>query len=73
MSFLDFCKGKQSWPELIGYCRETAVKIIEKERPGTIAIMVPPNQQWLPLTYICGKVFVLVDKKDIVQRIPVMG
>ncbi|PIN26236.1 hypothetical protein CDL12_01019 [Handroanthus impetiginosus] len=69
----DFCEGKQSWPELVGYCGENAVKIIEKERPGTVAIILPPDQQWRPLNFVCGRVFVSVNEKGIVQWIPVMG
>ncbi|PIN06722.1 hypothetical protein CDL12_20721 [Handroanthus impetiginosus] len=68
----DFCEGKQSWPELVGYCGETAVKIIEKDGPGTYAIIVPPDQQHLPGNFVCGRVFVFVDEKGIVERIPIM-
>ncbi|PIN03667.1 hypothetical protein CDL12_23804 [Handroanthus impetiginosus] len=67
------CEGKQSWPELVGYCGGIAVKIIEKESPGTHAIIVPPDQKNLPLNFVCGRVFVLVDEKGIVERIPIMG
>ncbi|XP_070026337.1 proteinase inhibitor I-B-like [Nicotiana sylvestris] len=67
-----FCPGKQSWPELVGKPAATAKKIIEKENPiAKVQFLFPGMVK--PLNYVCGRVFVVVNWKLIVQITPTMG
>ncbi|KAA8527720.1 hypothetical protein F0562_035411 [Nyssa sinensis] len=65
-------KGKSSWPELVGAKGETAVKTIEKENHKVNAQIVLDGT---PVTadFRCDRVRVVVDKKDIVLQVPVIG
>ncbi|KAI3472934.1 hypothetical protein Pfo_031309 [Paulownia fortunei] len=67
---MSICKGKESWPELVGFYGEVAVTIIEKENSAVTAIIVPPSQPFIPLDFRCDRVFVFVDDKGIVERVP---
>jgi len=65
--------GKQSWPELVGKPAEYAKKIIEKENPIAHDISVLFPGMLRPSNYVCGRVFLVVDFKLIVQITPSMG
>ncbi|PIN08708.1 hypothetical protein CDL12_18714 [Handroanthus impetiginosus] len=67
-----FCKGKLSWPELVGVDGKIAVAIIEKENPLVNAIIIKPNQPVTP-DFSCNRVRVLVDCKGIVLITPIVG
>ncbi|KAE9619174.1 hypothetical protein Lal_00047298 [Lupinus albus] len=65
--------GKSSWPELVGVKGEVAVSIIKKENPYVTQIRIlHPNEYYLPVVR-CYRVYVWVDKHDIVIRVPVLG
>ncbi|XP_020550602.1 protease inhibitor HPI-like [Sesamum indicum] len=66
------CQGKSEWPELVGTCGEVAAKTIQEEN-SVYAIIVPPSQTWIPGNFSCGRVFVFVDEKGIVTRVPRVG
>ncbi|KAL0312957.1 UNVERIFIED_CONTAM: Proteinase inhibitor, partial [Sesamum radiatum] len=61
---------KDSWPELVGVCGEIAVKTIEKENSLVNAILVPPAVP--TFDYRCDRVFVFIDEKGIVTRVPMI-
>ncbi|CAK9146379.1 unnamed protein product [Ilex paraguariensis] len=66
------CKGKGSWPELVGVKGETAVAIIERENPLVTAIIVPEGSSII-LDVRCDRVWVWVDKNGIVYLVPKIG
>ncbi|KAL0395247.1 UNVERIFIED_CONTAM: Wound-induced proteinase inhibitor 1 [Sesamum latifolium] len=66
------CKGKNSWPELVGVSGEIAVKIIEEENSFVTAIIVPPSQTIIGGPFRCDRVFVFVDDKGTVERMPLI-
>ncbi|XP_059317891.1 proteinase inhibitor I-B-like isoform X2 [Lycium ferocissimum] len=65
------CKGKHSWPELVGKPAFTAKKIIEKENSAALVVVLLPG---MPATgdFVCGRVRLLVSWNLIVQRTPTM-
>ncbi|KAA8527724.1 hypothetical protein F0562_035407 [Nyssa sinensis] len=65
-------KGKSSWPELVGAKGETAVKTIEKENHKVNAEIVLEGSPGTA-DFRCDRVRVLVDKKDNVLQVPVIG
>ncbi|XP_011081244.1 proteinase inhibitor-like [Sesamum indicum] len=66
------CPGKSSWPELVGTCGEVAAKTIEEEN-SVYAVIVPQSQPVLPANFNCGRVFVFINEKGIVTRVPRVG
>ncbi|KAH0640384.1 hypothetical protein KY285_036970 [Solanum tuberosum] len=69
----EFCPGKQSWPELVGKSAGYAKQVIQKENPivTRFTLLFPGMPK--PAAYICGRVYLVVDWKLIVQVTPTMG
>ncbi|XP_060181177.1 proteinase inhibitor I-B-like [Lycium barbarum] len=65
------CKGKHSWPELVGKPAFTAKKIIEKQNSAALVVVLLPN---MPATqdFVCGRVRLVVNWNLTVQRTPTM-
>ncbi|KAG5588060.1 hypothetical protein H5410_048494 [Solanum commersonii] len=68
-----FCPGKLSWPELVGMPAGYAKEIIEKENSVVHDVRFLFPGMVRPGTYVCGRVFLVVDFKLIVQITPTMG
>ncbi|KAL3359693.1 hypothetical protein AABB24_016286 [Solanum stoloniferum] len=68
-----FCPGKLSWPELVGKSAGYAKQVIEKENSivHDVRLLFPGMPK--PLNYVCGRVFLAVNFKRIVQVTPTMG
>ncbi|XP_015087532.1 proteinase inhibitor I-B-like isoform X2 [Solanum pennellii] len=68
-----FCPGKQSWPELVGKSARYAKEVIQKENPivTQFTLLFPGMPK--PAAYICGRVYLVVNWKLIVQVTPSMG
>ncbi|KAL7160371.1 hypothetical protein ABFS83_01G090900 [Erythranthe nasuta] len=66
------CRGKRSWPELVGVPGNVAVATIERENPLVNAIILPPGT--LPtLDFRCDRVWVYVNGNGNVTMVPVIG
>ncbi|XP_049408343.1 proteinase inhibitor I-B-like [Solanum stenotomum] len=69
-----FCPGKLSWPELVGKSAGYAKQVIEKENSIVHDVrLIFPGMPPKPLNYVCGRVFLVVNFKLIVQVTPSMG
>ncbi|KAL7160367.1 hypothetical protein ABFS83_01G090500 [Erythranthe nasuta] len=69
----DECKGKESWPELIGVLGNVAVAtLIETENPLVNAIIVPPGNSVIT-NFQCDRVWVFVDDNGNVKDVPLIG
>ncbi|TMW81352.1 hypothetical protein EJD97_010169 [Solanum chilense] len=68
-----FCPGKQSWPELVGKSAGYAKEVIQKENPivKDVRLLFPGMPR--PLSYVCGRVYLVVNFKRIVRVTPYMG
>ncbi|KAL3506058.1 hypothetical protein ACH5RR_031440 [Cinchona calisaya] len=66
------CQGKSSWPELLGADGGTAVTTIKRENPLVNPIIVPEGSS-VTRDFRCDRVWVWVNTKNIVTRIPVIG
>ncbi|KAA0049294.1 inhibitor of trypsin and hageman factor-like [Cucumis melo var. makuwa] len=67
------CKGKSSWPELVGKAGKEAERIIEKENPWVNADIVEEGSV-VGQDFRCDRVWVWVDPQTaIVTRTPVVG
>ncbi|MQL98921.1 hypothetical protein Taro_031637 [Colocasia esculenta] len=66
------CKGKSSWPELVGFRGRQAVGIIERENPRVEASIVPEGSG-VTTDFRCDRVWVWVDKHGIVTMTPKIG
>nr|XP_043634403.1 glu S.griseus protease inhibitor-like [Erigeron canadensis] len=66
------CKGKSSWPELVGESGEAAAAKIEKQNPRVDAIVL---RDGTPTTtdFRCDRVWVWVDSYGVVIRTPNIG
>ncbi|CAL0321137.1 unnamed protein product [Lupinus luteus] len=66
------CKGKSSWPELVGVQGTEAEATIEKENPLVDAIVL---LEGTPVTkdFRCDRVWVWVDTNGIVIKVPTIG
>ncbi|ESW10373.1 hypothetical protein PHAVU_009G203600 [Phaseolus vulgaris] len=67
-----YCKGKRSWPELVGINGETATQIIVKENPRVEALTVPEGS-FVSTDFRCDRVRVFVNYKNTVTRVPNIG
>ncbi|KAA8548766.1 hypothetical protein F0562_000450 [Nyssa sinensis] len=64
------CKGKSSWPELVGERGEIAAATIEKENPFVTAeIVLKGTIVPADLVPVCSRVRVWVDNKGIVYQV----
>ncbi|KAH0638133.1 hypothetical protein KY290_037639 [Solanum tuberosum] len=68
-----FCPGKLSWPELVGKSAEYAREVIQKENSIVHDVRFLFPGMFKPANYVCGRVFLVVDFKLIVQITPSMG
>ncbi|KAJ1409412.1 Proteinase inhibitor I13, potato inhibitor I [Sesbania bispinosa] len=68
----DDCKGKSSWPELVGVEGTVAVATIERENPYVNAIIVPEGSG-VTRDFDCERVWVVVDNDGIVKQVPRIG
>ncbi|MGL7116107.1 serine protease inhibitor, partial [Salmonella sp. NW1113] len=67
------CKGKSSWPELLGTSGKKAEKIIEKENPLVDAVIVDENTSVI-LDFRCDRVWVWTNSKTgKVFQVPTIG
>ncbi|KAF3440613.1 hypothetical protein FNV43_RR18897 [Rhamnella rubrinervis] len=66
------CKGKDSWPELLGMQGKFAEETIEKENPNVNAEIVLEGTGVIE-DFRCNRVWVWVDSNGIVTRVPVIG
>ncbi|CAL5337504.1 hypothetical protein CsSME_00020723 [Camellia sinensis var. sinensis] len=66
------CKGKSSWPELLGAKGETAAATVERENPLVNAVIVLEGTI-VTKDFLCTRVRVWVDDCGIVTRVPVIG
>ncbi|KAG8653955.1 hypothetical protein MANES_05G086328v8 [Manihot esculenta] len=66
------CPGKKAWPELVGIDANCAAVIIEKENKHVKAIMMEDGKL-VPRDLRCNRVWVFVDKNNVVTKIPRVG
>ncbi|KAK7278454.1 hypothetical protein RJT34_23483 [Clitoria ternatea] len=66
------CKGKRSWPELVGVKGKVAEATIERENHFVNAIIVPEGSSVI-LDFRCDRVWVWVNKHGIVKKVPTIG
>ncbi|XP_027166927.1 inhibitor of trypsin and hageman factor-like [Coffea eugenioides] len=66
------CKGKSSWPELLGVDGDYAKAVIEKENPLVTARIVPEGSSVIQ-DFRCDRVWVWVNKNNIVTEVPHIG
>ena len=66
------CEGKLSWPELDGVRGDKAKETIERENPGVNAIIVEEGSL-VPADFRCDRVWVWVNSKGIITRVPKIG
>ncbi|KAF3968711.1 hypothetical protein ACB098_02G077700 [Castanea mollissima] len=66
------CKGKSSWPELVGVQGTVAEATIERENSYVDAVIVPEGSSVIK-DFRCDRVWVWVDKNGIVYRVPTIG
>ncbi|XP_004490203.1 glu S.griseus protease inhibitor-like [Cicer arietinum] len=66
------CKGKKTWPELVGINGEAASQIIMRENTRVTASTLP-QESVVTTDFRCDRVRVFVDNQDIVTRVPNIG
>ncbi|KAI4317970.1 hypothetical protein L6164_025790 [Bauhinia variegata] len=66
------CKGKLSWPELVGVDAVPAVRLIEGSNPNVKAIVLPEDSI-VTTDFLCDRVRVFVDKDNVVAKTPKIG
>ncbi|KAI4342730.1 hypothetical protein MLD38_027317 [Melastoma candidum] len=66
------CKGKSSWPELVGKDGDVAKVVITGENPNVTATKVKEGSS-VTTDFRCDRVFVWVDGSDAVTRVPKIG
>ncbi|KAI4317971.1 hypothetical protein L6164_025791 [Bauhinia variegata] len=66
------CKGKSSWPELVGINGGAAANIIEGENPNVEATTLPEDS-FVTDDFRCDRVRVFVDKQNVVTKTPKIG
>ncbi|XVE99291.1 hypothetical protein REPUB_Repub03eG0185900 [Reevesia pubescens] len=66
------CKGKSSWPELVGETGEIAATTIENENPLVNAVIVLEGTS-VTDDFRCDRVRVWVNTNGIVIEVPVIG
>ncbi|MQL96042.1 hypothetical protein Taro_028717 [Colocasia esculenta] len=66
------CKGKSSWPELVGVKGTKAEATIERENYRVDAIIVSEGSSVIT-DFRCDRVWVWVNRHGIVTRTPFIG
>ncbi|KAI3668060.1 hypothetical protein L6452_43135 [Arctium lappa] len=69
---MSICRGKDSWPELVGKNGEDAAVKIEQENPHVHAILILDGTP-VTLDFRCDRVRVVVDCHETVLRTPTIG
>ncbi|TMW88525.1 hypothetical protein EJD97_018437 [Solanum chilense] len=67
------CKGKLSWPELIGVPAQYAKGIIQKENPFITDVQIVLNGSPVTADFRCFRVRIVVNILDVAVSIPVVG
>ncbi|KAL8215001.1 hypothetical protein R6Q57_004450 [Mikania cordata] len=65
------CRGKSSWPELVGADGEAAAATIERENPRVDAIVILDGTG-TPRDFQCDRVWVWVNSDGVVIRTPII-
>ncbi|CAL0321139.1 unnamed protein product [Lupinus luteus] len=66
------CKGKSSWPELVGVQGTEAEATIERENPLVDAKIVLEGTS-VTDDFRCDRVWVWIDTNGIVKKVPTIG
>ncbi|KAI9116537.1 hypothetical protein K1719_012704 [Acacia pycnantha] len=66
------CRGKDSWPELVGVERQRAEAIIERENQWVKVIIVEEGA-FVSADFRCDRVWVWVNSQCRVTRVPRIG
>lgn len=64
--------GKFSWPELLGVDGRKAAAIIEEENDLVTAVIIPEGSV-VTQDFLCNRVWVWLDKNNIVVHVPKIG
>ncbi|MCL7027688.1 hypothetical protein MKW94_024816 [Papaver nudicaule] len=67
------CKGKSSWPELVGVYGDTAAATIMKENGNIVRAIVVLEGTGVPEDFRCNRVWVWVNGSGIVTQTPIIG
>ncbi|XP_004247658.1 wound-induced proteinase inhibitor 1 [Solanum lycopersicum] len=67
------CKGKLSWPELIGVPAQYAKGIIQKENPFVTDVQIVLNGSPVTADFRCFRVRIVVNILNVAVSIPVVG
>ncbi|XP_031473017.1 inhibitor of trypsin and hageman factor-like [Nymphaea colorata] len=67
------CKGKSSWPELVGLYGQIAPLIIKAENPYVKESFVIKEGTVVPLDFRCDRVRVWVKPNGIIYKPPTIG
>ncbi|KAL5709607.1 hypothetical protein ACHQM5_020274 [Ranunculus cassubicifolius] len=68
------CRGKSSWPELVGTNGGFAATKVERENPLVRAeIVLEGTIVPIEIRAVCGRVRVWVNRRGRVTRVPVQG
>ncbi|KAI7726525.1 hypothetical protein M8C21_016215 [Ambrosia artemisiifolia] len=66
------CKGKNSWPELVGERGVDAAATIERENRRVDAVVIPEGS-FVTADFRCDRVRVWVNSNGVVVRTPSIG
>ncbi|CAO2819630.1 unnamed protein product [Amaranthus hypochondriacus] len=69
----EHCSGKLAWPELVGMDGEAARIIILRENPWVLWAKIIPQFRFVTMDYICRRVWIRVDCKGKVVKVPIIG
>ncbi|CAI0424254.1 unnamed protein product [Linum tenue] len=73
MSSISDCRGKTTWPELLGAAGREAADTIERENPNVNAVIVLDSPETVVTgDFRCDRVRVWVDTNGIVTRVPII-
>ncbi|KAL6343705.1 hypothetical protein AAG906_025070 [Vitis piasezkii] len=69
------CRGKTSWPELLGVQKAVAKATVERENPYVTDVEIVLEGTIVPadLVPVCTRVRIWVDESGIVTRVPLLG
>ncbi|KAI3938728.1 hypothetical protein MKW98_011880 [Papaver atlanticum] len=67
------CKGKSSWPELVGCNGDTAAATIKRENDNIVNAIVVLEETSVTDDFRCDRVWVWVNGSGIVTITPIIG